>query len=220
MESQEQPSPELIAQQLRKPSGEAGVVMGEKMNDGNQHLHRFVVEGIDIKDGAVVLEAGFGNGKFIAEIFEKTPNVKFYGIDYSETMVQEAGKNNQQLIDEGKVVLEHASLDAIPYSDNTFDHFFTVNTLYFWENPPLVLKEIKRVLKPGGSLHIGIRPKSNLTSLTFIQHGFTLYEIEDVVAMLKEANFKSIEHHTQQEPEIEFNGEKMKVESLHIQAIK
>jgi SAM-dependent methyltransferase len=39
----------------------------------------------------------------------------------------------------------------LPFEDETFDKIFTVNTVYFWENPVEFLNEIYRVLKDDGT---------------------------------------------------------------------
>jgi len=40
----------------------------------------------------------------------------------------------------------------LPFQDHSFDHVFLFNALYIAENPTALMQEIKRVLRPGGSL--------------------------------------------------------------------
>ncbi len=65
-------------------------------------------------------------------------------------MVELAGKVNRSLIKRSQVEINHASVSELPYKDNMFDLVTAFETYYFWPDLINDLKEIKRVLKPGG----------------------------------------------------------------------
>jgi ubiquinone/menaquinone biosynthesis C-methylase UbiE len=48
----------------------------------------------------------------------------------------------------------HGTVSSLPFADNMFDFVTAFETYYFWPNLNDDLKEIKRVLKPGGTLLI------------------------------------------------------------------
>lgn len=57
-----------------------------------------------------------------------------------------------------------------PYPDERFNKVFTVNTIYFWNNPIEDLKEIRRVLKTDGQiLLLEIHEKSGVSNSGFIK---------------------------------------------------
>lgn len=72
----------------------------------------------------------------------------FTGCDFSEKMVEEATKQNQKLIKTGQAKFYLANAENLPFENEVFNKVFSVNTLYFWENPALILSEIWRVLQP------------------------------------------------------------------------
>ena len=63
-----------------------------------------------------------------------------------------SSEQNAQLIKEGRVVIQKASVSKLPFPDNKFDLVTAIETQYYW--PDLVgdMHEILRVLKPGGKL--------------------------------------------------------------------
>jgi len=90
--------------------------------------------------GATILDAGCGNGNFIID--ENRDIIDWAcGID----LKPEYTKKNV-CMDE----LNFASLDAIPYPDNSFDAVLSLWVLEHLEEPLPTIHEISRVLKPGG----------------------------------------------------------------------
>jgi SAM-dependent methyltransferase len=94
---------------------------------------------------------------------------------------------------------------------------FCINVIYFWERPEAHLKEIYRVLKPGGKFYTSIRTKESLVQMPFANYGFNLYTKDKWITML-ETNllyFVNAEK-TQNEPDVVFDKQHYKVESLCI----
>jgi SAM-dependent methyltransferase len=188
----------LMASQLRKPEGETGVNVGITMNKGNAFMNDLVFSKVNLQDNEVILEIGFGNGKLIPQLLNGRKNVRYEGIDYSETMVSEALIFNKELIESGTVGIRQGNFTALPFADNFFDKICTINTIYFLDDLSAGIQELFRVLKPGGSVYIGARPPETAQILEFAKDGFTFYTGEQVVAMLEKAGFKNcgFEMHT------------------------
>jgi ubiquinone/menaquinone biosynthesis C-methylase UbiE len=157
-----------IAEQLRKPAGEYAVKVGEKMNEGNLHINLYTIEALNLAPDDNVLEIGMGNGFFVKDILSANNFIRYTGCDFSEVMVDEASKINEEYVKEGTAKFCVANAEQLPFNDGEFDRVFTVNTIYFWANPSLVLSEIKRVLKPAGQVVISIRPKSVMQYYPFV----------------------------------------------------
>ena len=76
------------------------------------------------------------------------------GIDYSEVSVELSRETNETYIADGRMAIHQASVDELPFEDDSFDKVITVESFYFWPDHDKGLKEIRRVLKPNGKLLI------------------------------------------------------------------
>jgi ubiquinone/menaquinone biosynthesis C-methylase UbiE len=192
----------FLAAQLRQPSGLFGkIVMGDLLNKGNEKINHLAVETLDIQPPDRVLDIGFGGGVTIEKMVKLIDTGKICGVDFSEPMVKQAKQKFKSLIESGKVSIEFADVNHLPFDDNTFDKVCTVNTIYFWEEPLIGLREIKRVLKSGGRLVVGIRSADKMKDLPFTQHNFRLYAPEAVRDLLVGSGFSgvSIDHRDRDE---------------------
>ena len=210
-----------IAEQLRKPNGILANKIGNKMNKTNCFLYDFTIKEMQLKDNESILEIGFGNGNFFDKLFSTANNLKISGLDFSAEMVKVATDNNPSTINAGKLTLREGSSDKIPFPDNSFDKIFCINVIYFWEQPAAHLKEIYRVLKPGGRFYTSIRTKETLVQMPFSKYGFTVYTQDEWVKMLRASLFDFVHaEKTQNEPDAVFDKQFYKAESLCIVAEK
>ena len=210
-----------IAKQLRKPSGILAGKVGNEMNITNSFLYDFTIKVMQLKDNESILEIGFGNGKFFDKLFSTANDLKISGLDFSPEMVKVATDNNLSTSNAGKLTLRFGSSDKIPFPDYSFDTIFCINVIYFWEQPADHLKEIYRVLKPGGKFYTSIRTKESLVQMPFAKYGFNVYSQDEWVTEL-ETNMLHFVHieKTQNEPDAVFDKQLYKVESLCIVAEK
>jgi ubiquinone/menaquinone biosynthesis C-methylase UbiE len=210
-----------IAKQLRKPFGILAGKVGNEMNKTNGFLYGFTIGEMQLKDNESILEIGFGNGNFFEKVFSAASNLKIAGLDFSPEMVKAAAAKNQSSVNTGKLTLQFGSSDKIPFPDNSFDKVFCINVIYFWDQPADHLKEIYRVLKPGGTFYTSIRTKESMEQLPFAKYGFTTYTQEEWIKMLEANHFHFVyAQKAQNEPDVTFDNKIYKVESLCIAAEK
>jgi len=100
----------------------------------------------------MILDVGCGGGRTVNTLAKIATEGKVYGIDYSQVSVAVSTSKNKSLIEKGQVKILHASVDSIPFSDDMFDLVTAVESCYFWPDLISNLKEIRRVLKTGGSV--------------------------------------------------------------------
>ncbi len=209
-----------MAAQLRQPAGEAGIKIGEWMNSGNLQMNQDTLKVLNPQNGEHILEIGMGNGFFVKEILQNKALTHYSGCDLSEEMVLQAKKLNQSFVDSEQAQFIQGNAAQLPFAENSFDKIFTVNTIYFWDNEKAVLDELKRVLKPGGSLLIALRPKHQMQQYPFIKYGFNTFSKEDLSALLTENGWKLLKLYENKENDFELNGTVIKMENLIVVAEK
>ncbi len=186
-------SKKFLAAQLRQPSGLFGkFIMADALNKHNEKMNHFAVERLDIQPTDRVLDIGFGGGVTIEEMLKTIDTGKIDGIDFSPVMVEQAKQKFKSEIDANKVSIEFGDVKQLSFVENTFDKICTVNTIYFWNEPLASLQEIKRVLKSGGKLVVGIRSADKMKELPVTQYNFRFYDPEAVKDLLVEAGFTNV----------------------------
>ena len=212
------PTPQQMAAQLRRPHGFMARKVAQRMNNSNRPLYDGAWKALDLRDGMRVLEIGFGNGLFFPELAKQAKELKLHGLDFSADMVQQATANNDALITTGALSLTHGASDRMPFADATFDRVFCINVVYFWDDPAAHLREVRRVLKPGGTFTTLLRRKSSMEKLPFAAHGFTMYEQADWEGVLRANGFAPVSTMVIQEPGVEYEGKTYTPESLVVVA--
>jgi SAM-dependent methyltransferase len=205
---------EEAARQLRHPEGAEGVKMGLQMNKSNRLIYEMTMDFLALKPGDAVLEIGMGNGYFVPELFQRQPAIRYTGIDMSDVMVAAATQTNADN--------NNASFYCTDKISGTFNKVFGVNVLYFWDQPAATLKEIHTALQPEGELVLAIRSKATMQLLPFVDHGFTLYDIDSAKKLLEENGFKVTDVITAIEPEkLGVDGSKLvQLENICIRGVK
>jgi len=105
---------------------------------------------IGIQD--IVLDVGCGGGRTVSKLAAIATQGKVYGIDHSRESVAVAMRTNKPWIDIARVEIREASVSRLPFSDGAFDVITAVETHFWWPALPTDLREVLRVLKPGGRL--------------------------------------------------------------------
>lgn len=139
---------------MRKPQGKLGNLQLKSMNKEHTPVSLWGLKHLNIKPDDIILDVGCGGGINIKRMSENAKKV--YGIDYSIESVKLSKEVNEQLIDEGKVEIQKGNVKNLPFEDDTFDIVTAFETVYFWPDIEKCFKEVKRVLKPGGTFLIGM----------------------------------------------------------------
>ncbi|UTW62976.1 methyltransferase domain-containing protein [bacterium SCSIO 12741] len=219
-EPKEGMTPQELAKQLRQPEGDLGKKVAEVMNQGNEHITRNAYQLLKAQDGEQILEIGMGNGFYIPELLSQSENLSYTGADFSATMVEEAQRLNNTLVDQQRVRFVEASIEKLPFAEHSFDVIVSTNTLYFWPQPLDNAKELLRVLKPGGRIVNGYRDRDCLEQMEATNYGFSKYDRSEVEKLFRDAGFREVSTEIIDEPDREFAGEVMHLTGFYTLGLK
>ena len=151
--------------QAARPSGIVGWIFGEIMAWSNHEMNLFTLESLQPTATDRVLEIGFGPGRMLAALADRVQHVD--GVDLSSTMVSQASWRNAAAIAAGRVRVQEASIERLPFADACFDAVCAVNTFQFWPQPEENLREVRRVVRCGGRVAITLRSGAGSWPLGF-----------------------------------------------------
>ena len=98
-----------------------------------------------------VLDVGCGSGWLSRRIGKAVSEGRLVGMDISDEMIRIARRNSA---DQHNLMFVVGEVAEIPWQPDFFSHVISVESAYYWPNPAAGIKEIFRVLRPGGSAWI------------------------------------------------------------------
>ena len=139
-----------LSEQLARPRGALGLLAGELLAWRNRGLNRWTLDLLALAPASRVLEVGFGPGVGVRMASRRACDGFVAGVDPSEVMVKRALVRCRRAVAAGRVDLRRGSALPLPWDDAEFTHAFAVNAFHEWEDPAAALRELARVLRPGG----------------------------------------------------------------------
>ena len=170
------------------------------MNASHSKLTDWGLSHISIENERSILDVGCGGGRTVSKLAAIATQGKVYGVDYSDESVAATKRTNAQWIDRGRVEVRHGSVSQLSFPDNIFDLVTAVETHFWWPNLPGDMREIFRVLKPGGTLILiaEIYKGANTTTAKLAekyasQAGMTLLSVDEHRELFTNAAYLNVE---------------------------
>lgn len=137
---------------------------------GAKDIDKWMLETLDLKPGMKILDAACGSGKQCEKFYTALDGAcDITGGDVSRELLDKA----IQLSTENGYKINFMELDfnkKFDFEDNTFDLISCCFAIYYSEDIPFTIKEMHRVLKPGGRLFTtGPMPQNKLEFYEIIQ---------------------------------------------------
>ena len=189
------------------PHGIMGTMVATHMNKSNLRMNLETIAQIQPKPDDNILEIGMGNGYYVKNILSQSKLTKYFGIDISNTMVNESILLNDRLVRNNQALFIQANASNLPFIDEYFDTVFTVNTIYFWNDIQIVLSEVRRVLKTNGTFVLSLRPRSIMGNLPMTKYGFKSFSNEKIIESLESNGFTPIKVTEKKDAAITFNDQ-------------
>ena len=159
-----------------------------KAKDASERLQA-AVDLLGVAPSDRVLEVGCGHGVAVSLVCERLEDGRVLAIDRSPKMIEAAARRNADHLSSGRALLEAVTLEEADFGDARFDKVFAVNVAAFWRQPAKHLPLVRRVLAPGGTLHLYWQPpewRSSAEAKEFAvgvaavlrEHSFAVAEIQ------------------------------------------
>ena len=120
---------------------------GEGMERGHRPVGEQAIDLMAVAPDARVLDVGCGSGWAARLLAAKAREGSVVGIDIADEMIKLATETSTSF---PNVEFQVASAEQLPFGDREFSHAFSMESLYYYADMLRALREIKRVLKPGG----------------------------------------------------------------------
>ena len=101
----------------------------------------------------VILDAGCGTGDLTIELASRFPQVKFIGMDFSETIYDNAKRANIK-----NIVWIRGDVSNPPFKRMVFDGIFCSGVLHHTSSSPVAFGKIAKIVKTGGRFFVWLYP--------------------------------------------------------------
>ena len=115
-----------------------------------QTIHLLVALGA--RPGDSVLDVGCGTGNYVAAL--AAAGFRVAGLDYAPGMLERSRSKIDPAISQAVSLLAADLAAPLPFTEEGFDHAIAISVLQALPDPLMALGEIRRVLRPGGTLVI------------------------------------------------------------------
>lgn len=121
---------------------------------GISDAHWQLIAQAAVPPGATVLDIGAGTGNLLLKVKRAVPDATVVGLDSDTASLAVAATKATRLA--ADVQLDHGDAAHLAYPDATFDRVVSAFLLHHLpdDRQHRMLREVRRVLKPGGSLHL------------------------------------------------------------------
>src|SRR5258706_676497 len=117
----------------------------DEINRYSLQLYHYLTSFVDVK-GLEMLEVGSGRGGGAKYINEYLKPKKIIGLDIAHNAVRLANENHSS----ESLRFVQGNAENLPFADASFDVVINVESCHAYGSVPAFLKEVKRVLRPGG----------------------------------------------------------------------
>lgn len=162
------------------------------LSNGNQNKAALDLLGAWLGDS--VIDLGCGPGTGVRAALKRVGRDGFVaGVDQSATAAHFAAHAVHGACLDGRAAVMRAGVADLPFRDSMFDRAFAVNSFQFWPDPARALREVARVLAPGGRLVITQRAAGHDTTTNFAGAARGMERISQATALLKAQGWRILD---------------------------
>jgi ubiquinone/menaquinone biosynthesis C-methylase UbiE len=122
------------------------------MEDRHWHTAKHALARLPVEAGETVLDLGCGSGYALRALRATADIGRGYGLDGSPKMVH----NARSYTDDDAIGFLLGDFDALPFATDSVDHVFSMEAFYYAPDPMRTLRELRRILRPGGTFYCAV----------------------------------------------------------------
>jgi len=122
------------------------------MEQRHWHTAKHALARMPVERGETVLDLGTGSGYVLRALRETADIGRGYGLDASPKML----RNARSYTDDPAVGYVRGDFDSLPLAAGSVDHAFSMEAFYYARDPHGTLRELRRVLRPGGTFYCAV----------------------------------------------------------------
>jgi SAM-dependent methyltransferase len=126
----------------------------ERLAGLNRMTNAAFIQFLKVASGSRVLEVGSGLGILAAEVAAAAPHVDVVGVEISEAQIAAALRQGSGQAREARVTFKRGDAHHLDFPDASFDLVYARYLLEHVDDPQRVLREMRRVAKPGGRVAV------------------------------------------------------------------
>lgn len=119
---------------------------------GEYATNRLAADAVEVKPDAAVVDVGCGTGAALRRLAPRVPDGTLIGLDPIPRMLEIARERASEDPHGHRIDFREAPAEKLPLDDDSADLVFAFDSIDHWRDRALGLREIRRVLRPGGRL--------------------------------------------------------------------
>ncbi|MFP4591076.1 MAG: class I SAM-dependent methyltransferase [Halobacteriales archaeon] len=121
------------------------------MEDRHLHTAKHVLARMPVEAGEVAVDLGTGSGYALRALRERGIG-RGYGLDGAPGML----RNARAYTDDDAIAYVRGDFGELPFADASVDHAFSMEAFYYARDPNRTLREVQRILRPGGTFYCAV----------------------------------------------------------------